>query len=195
MDRKSYMAELEKALKHLPGTEREEALRYYEEYFEDAGPEREAEVIEELGSAREAASQILKEVAIKRLDEPKHRARKGISTIWVVILALFAAPIGLPLLLVVLVLGLAVVILVCAIFLVLIITGAVVLAVSVVGILAGIFFLPTQIANGLAILGASLFLTGMGLLFLLAGIYCCRMILKALAGLVKKMLTGGKKHE
>ena len=43
MNRNEYMKELEQALKRLPKAEREEALSYYNEYFDDAGPEREAE--------------------------------------------------------------------------------------------------------------------------------------------------------
>ena len=51
MNRNEYMKELEQALKRLPKAEREEALSYYNEYFDDAGPEREAGVMEELGDA------------------------------------------------------------------------------------------------------------------------------------------------
>ena len=71
MNRNEYMKELEQALKRLPKAEREEALSYYNEYFDDAGPEREAEVMEELGDAKGIATQIVKEVALKRLAEPK----------------------------------------------------------------------------------------------------------------------------
>ena len=66
MNRNEYMKELEQALKRLPKAEREEALSYYNEYFDDAGPEREAGVMEELGDAKGIAAQIVKEVALKR---------------------------------------------------------------------------------------------------------------------------------
>ena len=114
MNRNEYMKELEQALKRLPKAEREEALSYYNEYFDDAGPEREAEVMEELGDAKGIATQIVKEVALKRLAEPKPEkaARNGLSTLWIVLLALCAAPIGLPLLLAVVIFGLAMVIMV-----------------------------------------------------------------------------------
>ena len=59
MNRNEYMKELEQALKRLPKAEREEALSYYNEYFDDAGPEREAEVMEELGDAKGIAAQIV----------------------------------------------------------------------------------------------------------------------------------------
>lgn len=41
MNRADYMAALRRALSVLPEEERANALRYYEEYFDDAGPENE----------------------------------------------------------------------------------------------------------------------------------------------------------
>ncbi len=45
MNRNEYMAALRRALSGLPEEERASALRYYEEYFDDAGPENEQKVI------------------------------------------------------------------------------------------------------------------------------------------------------
>ena len=50
MSRWEFMSQLEKLLLYVPIQEREEALQYYNDYFEDAGPEREQEVIASLGS-------------------------------------------------------------------------------------------------------------------------------------------------
>ncbi|MFC2778408.1 MAG: DUF1700 domain-containing protein [Pauljensenia sp.] len=44
-----YLAALEKYLKTLPEADYKEAMDYFTEYFEEAGPENEAQVIEELG--------------------------------------------------------------------------------------------------------------------------------------------------
>ena len=41
MNRSEFMAGLRKLLVSIPEDEREEALQYYEDYFEDAGPENE----------------------------------------------------------------------------------------------------------------------------------------------------------
>ena len=48
MNRAEYLAALRRALSVLPEEERASALSYYEEYFDDAGPENEAKAIEEL---------------------------------------------------------------------------------------------------------------------------------------------------
>lgn len=50
MDKLTYLAELAEGLaRWVPERERQDILRYYAEYFEEAGPGREAEVVQELG--------------------------------------------------------------------------------------------------------------------------------------------------
>lgn len=58
MNRKEYMERLEQLLLLLPYEEREEALQYYSDYFDDAGIENEDRVILELGSPEEVAAKI-----------------------------------------------------------------------------------------------------------------------------------------
>ena len=58
MKRKEYMERLEQLLLVLPYEEREEALQYYNDYFDDAGVENEDRVIWELGSPEEVAAKI-----------------------------------------------------------------------------------------------------------------------------------------
>ena len=50
MTKYEYLAELEKKLDMLSYEDKNQALEYYESYFEDAGKENIAKVIEELGS-------------------------------------------------------------------------------------------------------------------------------------------------
>ena len=61
MSKKEFMEELQMLLGELPQEEREEAIRYYESYFEEAGEDQEQAVLEELGSARRVAEQILRD--------------------------------------------------------------------------------------------------------------------------------------
>lgn len=58
MSRKEYMKQLAYLLQDIPDGEREEALAWYEDYFDEAGPEQEAEVIEKLGSPEKVAALI-----------------------------------------------------------------------------------------------------------------------------------------
>lgn len=94
MDRKTYMRELYDALSELvPGQERIEILRYYEEYFDDAGPEGEAGVIQGLGDPRLLAEKLAKEAgyeipAAEPVPAEKGRTRSGLALKIVGILAI-----------------------------------------------------------------------------------------------------------
>lgn len=61
MTREEFMQKLEQLLRGLPQEERRDALDYYDEYFDAAGPEKEAETIAELGSPEEVARRIMEE--------------------------------------------------------------------------------------------------------------------------------------
>ena len=52
------MQELARLLGDISPQERQEALNFYEEYFHDAGPEKEQEVLKELGSPMQVAAKI-----------------------------------------------------------------------------------------------------------------------------------------
>ena len=56
MDRAQFMRELKELLADIPETERQEALEFYENYFDDAGPDNEASVLRELGTPEKVAA-------------------------------------------------------------------------------------------------------------------------------------------
>ena len=56
------MRQLECLLQEIPAAEREEALQYYNDYFEDAGPEKEREVLEALGNPARVAESIKRDL-------------------------------------------------------------------------------------------------------------------------------------
>lgn len=58
MTRQEYMQQLAALLAAMPEAERRDALDYYEEYFDAAGPEKEAQTIQELGSPQNVAEKI-----------------------------------------------------------------------------------------------------------------------------------------
>jgi len=72
MTRAEFMRELRERLARLPAEERNAALSYYEEYFDEAGPDREQEVIRELGSPASVASRILADHAVKEARQSPH---------------------------------------------------------------------------------------------------------------------------
>lgn len=111
MNRNDYMGALRRALSSLPDEERASALRYYEEFFDDAGPENEQKAIDDLGSPESVAAQILADYreltvapggasgtagADAAAPAPK-RGWRGINPWLLALLVLLAIPIGVPL--------------------------------------------------------------------------------------------------
>lgn len=95
MKKTEYLAELDRYLRKLPEADYKEAMEYFTEYFDEAGEDKEEEVIRELGTPKEAASEIIHNILGKTLAEDKPRSYKQSLTI--AALATLAAPIGLPL--------------------------------------------------------------------------------------------------
>lgn len=80
MSRKEFMERLAECLASLPENDRRDALQYYEEYFDAAGPEKEAETIAELGSPEEVARTILQgQGSTPPPAAPSHHAGRGIA--------------------------------------------------------------------------------------------------------------------
>ena len=108
MNRNEYMAALRHALAGLPEEERASALRYYEEYFDDAGPENERKAIDGLGAPEQVAAQILADYRELTAVPPQgrdaggaaakpRRRWRGVSPWLLVVLVLLAIPVGVPL--------------------------------------------------------------------------------------------------
>ena len=62
MKRTDFMNQLESLLQSIPSTEREEAMQYYNDYFDDAGAENEQQVIEALGNPARVAENIKRDL-------------------------------------------------------------------------------------------------------------------------------------
>lgn len=97
MNKEEFLRELEKKLRKLPKEEKETALIYYEEYLDDAGKENEEKAIKEIGTPSTIASQIMANYIVKETTSKKEENLKhSFSTSWIVILAILASPIALP---------------------------------------------------------------------------------------------------
>lgn len=191
MNRSEYMAALRRALAALPEEERANALRYYEEYFDDAGPAEEARVIAALGDPAHVAAQLLADYreltavppqAAGAASAPKRR-RCGISPWLLVVLLLLAIPVGIPLAgallgVIVAVLG--------AFAAVLVAVGCVLIAVPLCLLVAGgalclfscwLWHLP---ASAVMTLGCGLALLALGVLAVLLSIKLCTLFVPPL---------------
>lgn len=78
MDRKIFMKELEYLLQDIAEDDRNDALSFYESYFDEAGIDNEASVIEELGEPSRVAA-IIKDGLQGRYDDRIHAGNSGFS--------------------------------------------------------------------------------------------------------------------
>lgn len=78
MNRKEFMEELENMLGNIQDAEREEALQYYNDYFDEAGPDDEQQVIRELGTPAKVAA-IIKTSLQENMNESGEFSETGYS--------------------------------------------------------------------------------------------------------------------
>ncbi len=162
MNRQEFMYHLDVELSKLPQDERQAALEYYNEYFDEAGPEREQEAIDDLGSPEKIAAQIKADYGMRQLQGPSmgRSPQKGARAFLWVILGIFAAPIAFP---VALALGICALVLFICLFavafsLIAAFGATCVSGIALVGV--GIAGLAGSIAGGIMLIGLGLISAG-----------------------------------
>ena len=186
MTKVEYLAKLDKYLRKLPKEDYQEAMDYFSEYFEEAGPENEAQVIAELGTPKEAARDIISRLLDEKIIDQEKTPKSRVSMVWLAILAILSAPVTLPLALflflaviTILALGVAAI--------------AVVLSLGVAFLISGIYMLfdswsylnisfsATALSFGLGLLAL-----GLSLLALLAAGAVCKVVGRSIVNLARK---------
>lgn len=186
MTKVDYLAKLDKYLRKLPKEDYQEAMDYFSEYFEEAGPENETQVIAELGTPKEAARDIISRLLDEKIIDQEKTPKSRVSMVWLAILAVIITPVALPLALVlflavitILALGVAAI--------------AVVLSLGVAFLTSGIYMLfdswsylnisfsATALSFGLGLLAL-----GLSLLTLLAAGAVCKVVGRSIVNLARK---------
>jgi len=164
MDRAGYIKKLRGKLRRLPAHELNEALVYYEEYFDEAGVENEQQVIQQLGSPSVVASQIMADFAIKDLEGTSDSTKKNMTAIWLIILAILSAPLSLPLLAVAVALIISVGAVIFSFIVAIVATVVSIFLGGVVALISGAFVLTDHWPTALLFMGIGLVVTGFGVL-------------------------------
>ena len=193
MTRTEYIAKLTKYLRKLPQKDYEEALEYFMEYFEEAGPENEARVIAELGTPKEAAHEVISRLLEEKIVEDKSSLRNKTAILWIAILAVLASPVALPILLFFLAMLLTLLVVIFAV----IVTA---LALTFALLISGIYtfftsfsLLSVSLASTLFGGGLGLLMFGGALLLLLISFEICKLIVKLITLLIKWLIKKGRK--
>lgn len=193
MTRTEYIAKLTKYLRKLPQQDYEEAIEYFMEYFEEAGPENEARVIAELGTPKEAAHEVISRLLEDKIVEDKSSLRNKTTILWIAILAVLASPVALPILLFFLAM---IVTLLMIIFAVIVTALALTFALLISGIytfFTSFSLLSVSLASTLFGGGLGLLMFGGALLLLLISFEICKLIVKLITLLIKWLIKKGRK--
>jgi len=181
MNRNAFLKELRRELDVLPFEERENAVTYYEEYFDEAGPAQEQETIAGLGTPAEIAAELKVGYAV---NQPPKTPREGAVKVWMIILAIFAAPFALPL-------AIALAAIIFSLFIVIIsvifsigVTAFALILSGIVIIIAGFAVIAASPATTLFFLGSGAAILGIGALF---G-YCTYIVATKLMGAFARLL-------
>ena len=177
MTRTEYLTQLELYLKKLPQADQIEAMDYFRELFDDAGVEGE---------------EVLSNLLDKKINEaPAQKNNRQI--LHIALLALLAAPIGIPL-------GIAILVSLFAIFVAALTVILAFFAVSILGIIGGFLFLVetfTVLAQAksafILIFGSGLLAIGASSLVLLGISYVARFFGLLIVRLVQFVLKKGKR--
>lgn len=194
MNRIDFMKQLESLLQNVSPTEREEALQYYNDYFDDAGAENEKEVIEALGNPARVAENIKRDLQgnndtqakasdralveygkapnIQSIPQPEKPAddKSGMPT-WVIVLLVVFAVLASPAILGVGAGGLGVVFGVLTAWFAVIfgfgVAAAALFIVMIVLLVIGIMCIPADPLVGVGVIGCGLLCGGIGVLFMM----------------------------
>lgn len=199
MTKDMYIAKLQKYLRKLPKQDYEDAIDYFNEYFSDTDEEGQQKLMEELGSPKKAASDLMYHLLDQKLqengkDEKSEKSKKGITLI--AILAILSTPVTIPLFIALVAILLSAAICVACVLMSDFLFVVSMLLISGKLFLRGIVSFPYSISGGLTITGCALFGIGCVLLLYILGIYLCKWT-GMLFVKTAKYLAGkrGKNHE
>jgi uncharacterized membrane protein len=186
MSRENYLENLSRKLRALPESERNDALEYYDGYISDA--EDESAAIAQLGSPGEVAANILanyvqsgnsQKSSVEKVFEKRNESYfSGVKLTWLIIIALFAVPIGFPIIIAVAAVAFALFVTLCSLVFAVGVTGIALLATGIGGLIAVPFLIFQDFSY-------AVFLLGMGLLSLGAGIFLMKLTAVLMRGFPK----------
>jgi len=168
MNRQEYLNALENELRKMPKAELSKVLEYYSEYFDEAGLENEQAAIEELGEPQMIASQIFTETAIKSMEEPVKSVKGGLNTIWLIILAIFASPVALPLIFAGVIVVAFLTFAALMLFLSFVLVSVAFIASGLCSFIVGFVLLFSQFASAIANIGTGFIMLAIGILTAIA---------------------------
>ncbi len=178
MTKEKYLRQLGRYLKRLPQDDYESAMQYFEEYFSDSGEENIQKIIDELGTPREAAKELLKNLIEQQStlnNDSGHTGRKGRLLMLFLILA---SPVGMPIILILLIACFVGIVILSVVFLTISVYALVSLISGIRYIVLGIACVTSSLSAACTLIGAGLLESGIAICIGWLEIIICKGILK-----------------
>ena len=178
MNKTDFLKALTKQLKYLPKEDREDAISYYTEYFEDSGIDDNEDVALRFGDPKKLASEIINSTTMKHIyeNEAKRSPKNTAKIIWISVISILSLPISLPIAICLLIVVLTLFIALLAVFIAFVFSG---LATMAAGI--GLFIAAFFVAG----IGQKLVCFGLGLIVFAIGMAICFLTILAYVALVR----------
>lgn len=190
MTKREFLDELKKGLLGIPEEDITRSIEFYSEMIDDRieDGKTEEEAVAEIGTVKEAVSQILSEIPISKLIKEKVKKRRKLGALEIVLLVL-GSPIWISLLAAAFAVILAVYVVIWSVIVSLWAVFASLAACVLGGITAGIIFICTgNLLMGLAMIAASLVCAGLSIF----SFFGCKAATKGVLILTKKIALGIK---
>lgn len=190
MTKKEFLHELKKELLGMPEEDITRSIEFYSEMIDDRieDGKTEEEAVADIGTVKDAVSQILAEIPITKLIKEKVKKKRKIGA-WGIVLLVLGSPIWLSLLIVAFAVVLSVYVVIWSVIVSLWAVFASLAGVAVGGIFSGVIFVcNSNLLAGIAMFGASLVLAGLSIV----SFFGCKAATKGILILTKKMALGIK---
>jgi uncharacterized membrane protein len=191
--RDEFISKLKDGLRMLPKEDIDNAVSYYEEYFDEAGEENIQAVLDELGSPSAVASKIIGEYSLKEMksenSENKKSNKSDVKLLWIVLLSIFAAPIAFPIAAAAFGLSIALIMIPFSLFIAFLATGVGLTIGGIAVFAASIFALFVHFPTAIFMFGLSMLLTCIGISFTMVGWVVIRSTIRFVIENCAKLLT------
>jgi|GEM_PF-424451 hypothetical protein len=198
-----YLRQLSKYLKKLPKADYDDAMEYFTEYFAETDENEAKKLMDELGTPKEAACDIISNILEKKIDEKKQAdsekeqvdsdKKSVFGVLWIALLAIFALPVATPLLISGLIVMFCVLLCVVLAVLCVFLFGVCAAIAGMAVIARAIVTVKISISSAIMLSGLGLAAIGVGIIILLLGVLCVRLFAELTIKFAHKASKRGKK--
>ena len=198
-----YLRQLSKYLKKLPKADYDDAMEYFTEYFAETDENEAKKLMDELGTPKEAACDIISNILEKKIDEKKQAdsekkqvdsdKKSVFGVLWIALLAIFALPVATPLLISGLIVMFCVLLCVVLAVLCVFLFGVCAAIAGMAVIARAIVTVKLSISSAIMLSGLGLAAIGVGIIIVLLGVLGVRLCAELTIKFAHKASKRGKK--